>query len=99
MGREKPISSHRAMYMAKVENLSRSCPWHDAATPALSRAGVDSHGEGQCEQPQRLMALTQASAHSLLLSPALLSHPREGPLSLQLSQGSFSGGGEGGRPD
>lgn len=78
MGREKPISSHRAMHMAKVGNLARPYPWHDVSTPALSRAGVGSHGEGQCEWAQKLMALTQASAHSLLLSPALLSHPREG---------------------
>lgn len=99
MGREKPVSSHRAMYMAKVGNLAGPCPWHDAPTPALSRAGVDSHREGQCEWPQRLMALTQASTHSLLLSPALFSHARKGPLSFQLSQGSFSGAGKGGKPD
>lgn len=26
------------MHMAKVGNLARACPWHDAATPALYRA-------------------------------------------------------------
>lgn len=40
---------------------------------------------------QRLMALTQASAHSLLPSPALPSQPREGPLSVLLSHGRLLG--------
>lgn len=62
-GREKPISSHKAMSMAKVGNLARRCPWRDASAPALSRVGwAGSHGEGQCEWALRLMALTQASA-------------------------------------
>lgn len=73
-GKERSVSSHRIVYMAHLGNLARPCPWHDATTPA-----THAHGAGQSEGDQRLAACAQTSAHSLLLSPAPLCHPREGP--------------------
>lgn len=83
-GKERSVSSHRAVYMAHVGNLARPCPWHEASTPVWHAQGA-----GPSEGAQRLAALTQTSAHSLLLSPAPLCRPREGPPSFHSGSASL----------